>query len=337
MIDIDADHPHAVTPLGDASPDPMPWKENWCFTGIDPSAGAAMVWHISLRPHDAEGIFTCKLDGDDLRVRHVGRQPMPTFPTLPTGDEALTDGHVRFDVVVPHERFALTYRSEDAEIDAQFTARFPPFDYADGVLAPGPSTIGELGRHVFPFHHYEQSLTFASTVRRAGHADLELSGWSNRDHSWEWRDDFGFRSHHWICASFDDSYVQGATMIDTTYPGRKHGGFISTAAGNEPVASVDVSDADWDRPDNVPLAAFDRDITYRLATVGGDDIAVTAHLSRRYRTLFLNARHPGRSQVYQDVQLFCPFTRHDTGAIGAGLLEVGKHVAGEGIADRVGR
>lgn len=347
MIDVNADLPHPVppralgpppveTPLPVEMPLPieMPWKENWCFAGIDPDASTAMVWHISLRPGDGEGIFTCKFDGPDLRVRHVGRHPLPPDG----GDKAsLSDGHVTFTVVEPHRVFALRYRGVDAEVDCTATARFEPFDFADGPPAPGPSRIGELGRHVFPFNHYEQALTFVATVRRPDHDDLELSGWSNRDHSWGWRDDFGFRSHHWICASFAEAYVQGSTMIDTTYPDRKHGGFISAVTGNDAVSHVDVSDAYWEEPLDEPLPSLDRDVRYRLTTVGGRTIDVTAHLSERYTVLYLNARHPDRSQVYQDAQLFCPFTRHDTGERGAGLLELGKHVSDEGIADRVGR
>ena len=42
-------------------------------------------------------------------------------------------------------------------------------------------------------------------------------------------------------------------------------------------------------------------------------------------------------QIYQDAQIFCQFTLDDTGQRGAGLLELGKHLEGEGIADRIGR
>jgi hypothetical protein len=329
MLDIHADRPHRVPPQVF-----MPWKENWCFTGVDPVRQTAMVWHVSLRPVDGEGIFTCKLDGPDVRIRHVGRHPIGRGVDP---FEILTDGSVRVEVVEPHQRFHLVYRGPDIEFDCDFTARFPPFDFADGPLAPGESTIGELGRHVFPFHHYEQALRFDAIVRRPGRADLELSGFANRDHSWGWRDDFGFRSHHWICASFDDCYVQGSTMIDTTYPDRKFGGFVSSAAGNDPVAHIDVSEAYWEQPADEPLPDLDRDVTYVLTTVGGSRIVVTAHLSEQIRTLFLNARHPDRSQVYQDAQVFCPFSRDDVTGRGTGLLELGKHVTGPGIADRIGR
>jgi hypothetical protein len=328
-VDAAADLPHRV-PLQAF----MPWKENWCFAGLDVEQSTAMVWHVSLRPLDGEGIFTCKFDGPELRIRHVGRHPIdPRY-----GPEAMpSDGRVKVEIVEPHRTFQLSYRGSDADVDCRFTARFAPFDFADGAIAPGTSAIGELGRHVFPFNHYEQSLAFEAEVRRPGVAALHLSGWANRDHSWGWRDDFGFRSHHWICANFDDRYVQGSTMIDTTYPHRKFGGFVSTDGGNTAVTHVDTSGAYWEEPADEPLPELDRDVTYQLTTVAGERITITAHLSERIRVLHLNARHPDRSQVYQDAQVFCPFSLDGRRQRGAGLLELGKHLSGPGIADRVGR
>lgn len=310
----------------------MPWKENWCFSGVDPINRTAMVWHVSLRPCGGEGIFTCKFDGPDLRVRYVGRHPIGRGLEGP-----VDDGKMRLEVVEPHRRFVLCYVDDDIDISCTFVARFAPFDFADGNLADGTSRIGELGCHVFPFHHYEQSLSFAATIRRRDHDVLELSGWGNRDHSWGWRDDFGFRGHQWICANFDDCYVQGSTMLDTTHHDRKFGGFVSTIQGNDAVCGIDLSESYWHEPINEPLPEFDRDVSYTITTRGSRNLRLTAHLSDRYRILHLNARHPDRSQVYQDAQIFCPFTLDDTGQRGAGLLELGKYLHGDGIVDRVGR
>lgn len=332
MLDDFADMPHLVPPQVF-----MPWKENWCFAGVDPTHSTSMVWHISMRPCDGEGVFTCKFDGPHVRVRYVGRHAIS--PLTGNGSSQTTsvgDGKLKFEIVEPHRLFSLTYVDDEVDIDCRFTARFAPFDFADGNLAPGDSPIGELGRHVFPFNHYEQSLEFSATIRRHDATDLELTGWGNRDHSWGWRDDFGFRGHQWICANFDDCYVQGSTMLDTTYPDRKFGGFVSMQPGNDPVVAIDLSGTYFDEPVNEPLPDFDHDVPYTITTASGRTIRLTAHLSRRYHVLYLNARHPDRSQVYQDAQIFCPFTLDDTGASGIGLLEVGKYLAGEGVADRVG-
>ena len=69
--------------------------------------------------------------------------------------------------------------------------------------------------------------------------------------------------------SFEDRYVQGTVMNEQCYPdGDKHGGWISTAAGNVAVAQVDTSDAYWLAPGE-PLPRLDRDVRYRLTTAEG--------------------------------------------------------------------
>lgn len=327
MISDADDRPHQIAPQVY-----MPWKENWCFSGVDPENATAVVWHISLRPTEGEGIFTCKVSGPDIEHRYVGRSPIPSDPA---DMQDISDGRLALQIVKPLEEFQLHFSDEEREIECLFTNRFSVFDFADGALAPGRSPIGDLGRHVFPFHHYEQAMRFTMRISDAS-GERTFSGFGNRDHSWGWRNDFGFQSHHWVCANFPSRYVQGSTMIDVTYPGRKHGGFISTDSGNTPVIAVDVSDTYWEEPFDEPLPELEHDVSYVLLDSTGETTRVTAHLADAYRRLYLNARHPNRNQVYQDVQVFCPFSL-STGEEGHGLLELGKRLLGEGIADRVGR
>lgn len=334
MIDPAEDFPHAV-PHGGTHPDTgMIWKENWVFPTVDPQRRIAALFHVSLRPAAGEGIFTAKFSIDGEQHRHVGRSPIPADPREL---RPVADDRVRVTVVEPMRRFHLSYTGEDFEADLTCTARFDAFDFADGPKPPGTSSLGEIGLSVFPFHHYEQAMRTTGTIRRGGES-LSVDGWANRDHSWGWRDDFAFRHHHWVCASFDDAYVQGSVMREVHYDGVKHGGFVSTADGNRAVARVEPDDAYWMDPPNEPLPALDRDVTFTVTTVDGERTAVVAHLSGRdYGRLHLNARSADRAQVYQDVEIFCDYTRVADGARGAGVLELGKHLAGEGIADRVGR
>ncbi len=166
---------------------------------------------------------------------------------------------------------------------------------------------------------------------------LDFGGWGNRDHSWGWRDDFQFRHHHWVCASFDDKYIQGSVMLESFYPEEKHGGFVSTDAGNAATARVDTSDAYWVTGANERLGALDRDVQYRITTVEGDTYTVIAHIGSDFGRHWLNARSPDRAQAYEDCQIFCDYTLVETGQRGAGVLEVGTHLEGPGIADTLGR
>jgi hypothetical protein len=246
-----------------------------------------------------------------------------------------------FEVVEPATRFRITYRGEELDADLEYTARFPPWDFDDNALAPGDSPLGDRGRGVFHFHHYEQALRHEGTITlragpRAGET-IRVSGYANRDHSWGWREDLTFRHHHWLCASFEDRFVQGTVMNEQCYPhGDKHGGWISTEAANVAVAQVDTSDAYWLTPGE-PLPRLDRDVRYRLTTADGATCTVAARLASDVGRLYLNARSADRTRVYQDVQVFCPMTLEEEGLEGAGVLELGKFYDGPDAAELTAR
>lgn len=329
----DDDFPHAVPEAPS-----LIWKENWVIEGLDLENSVAVMFHFSMRPADGEGIFSAKAQGPDIRIRSVNRHPIgATLDDM----RPVTDGSTTFEVIEPKKRFGLRHDGPDGTMDLVFTGRFEPFDFADGPKPAGTSMVGPIGLSVFPFNHYEQSLAFSGTIipkkgPRAGET-VEISGWGLRDHSWGWRNDFGFRRHHWLCANFEDRYVQGSAMTEVFYPEEKFGGFVSRATGNDPVSRVVADDPYWLDDPEEPFGAFERDATYTVTTVGGETHVIAAHLSDAVAKLYLNARSADRSKVYQDCVIFCRFTDETTGEAGNGLLEVGKFAQGPGIADRMGR
>lgn len=333
MIKPGDDYPHAVPPQAF-----MTWKENWVFPGFDPVQRIATLFHFSLRPTLGEGIFTAKLSGPGWKHRYVGRSEIPRDVTdlVPVANERIT-----FEVVEPGQRFRITYRNDELDADLEYSGRFPPFDFADGPKPDGESPLGEIGLSVFPFNHYEQALEISGTVD-IKKGDLEgtrvtMHGWANRDHSWGWRDDFQFRYHHWVCASFDSRYIQGSVMHEEFFPEVKHGGFVSDDHGNTAVAHVDTSDAYWEPGNNARLGALDRDVRYKITTAEGDIYTVVAHIGSDFGRHWLNAKSADRSQAYEDCQIFCDYTLEETGERGAGVLEVGTHLSGPGIANTLGK
>lgn len=333
MYDPGDDLPHPVPPQAF-----MTWKENWVFPAVDRENRASALFHVSLRPALGEGIFTAKFVVDGHAHRHVSRSPIPRDLSA---FHPVADDHVSLEVLEPGRRFRLRHEGDEVSADLVYTARFPAWDFADGPRPEGVSTLGAVGLSVFPFHHHEQALAVEGELRlHAGPGagrTVAFHGLGNRDHSWGWRDDFQFRHHHWVCASFPDRFVQGSVMLETSFPREKHGGWVSTPDGNVAVAHVDTSAAYWMAPGQ-PLPDPDRDVTYAITTVDGAVHRVTAHLAEPgYGRLFLNARSTDRAQLYMDVQMFCDYTDADTGEHGVGVLEIGKHLAGEGVADRYGR
>jgi hypothetical protein len=330
----DDDYPHPVPPQAFQI-----WRENWVFPSVDPVNKVACLFHFSLRPGQGEGIFTAKFAIDGWEHRYVGRSPVPrdlsTF--RPVKNEKIT-----FTVVKPAQEFHLEYRSDELDADITYTARFPAWDFKRPI-APEQSILGDVGRTVFPFHHMEQSLFHEGVIKvKAGPKDgseIHISGFANRDHSWGWRDDLTFNHHHWLCASFDDRFLEGAKMQEDYYPhGPKVGGWFSTAAGNSAVLEIDSSDAYWLDVANEPLPDLDRDVRYRLTTEDGQVATIIAHIaSSEYGRLYLDARSKDHTKVYQDVQMFCDFTIEETGQKGYGVLEIGKQLVGEGMAERAMR
>jgi hypothetical protein len=329
----DDDYPHPVPPQAF-----MMWKENWVFPSVDPVNKVACLFHFSLRPGLGEGIFTAKFAVDGWEHRYVGRSPIPRDLTTfrPVKNERLS-----FTVVKPAQEFHLVYVSDELEADITYTARFPAWDFKKPVN-PGESDLGGVGQHVFPFHHMEQSLNHVGVVKiKAGPLDgktINISGYANRDHSWGWREDLTFHHHHWLCASFDDKFIEGSVMEEQHYPhGEKVGGWTSTAAGNSATVELDTSDAYW-LDDDEPLPVLDRDVRYRVRSEDGQTYTVIAHIaSSEYGRLYLDARSKDRKTVYQDVQMFCDFTLEETGEKGYGVLEIGKQLVGEGIVERAMR
>ena len=330
MISGADDYPHPVPPQAF-----MTWKENWVFPAIDPRTRVASLFHFSLRPGLGEGIFSAKFAIGDFAHTYVGRSPVPAdLPAFhPVADERLS-----FSVVDPGRSFRILYASDELDAAIDYEARFPAFDFEDGPPAPETSDLGEIGRHVFPFHHYEQALTHSGQILvktgdLAGQR-FDVSGYANRDHSWGWRDDFGFRYHHWLCASFSDRYVGGAMMREVHYPsGPKHGGFVASERGVDPVVEVRPPKSGWPT-ENMLLPDLRGDVTYDVVSTLGSVEQVTVHLDRRYGRLHLDARAPDRVRSYQDVLTFCDATLRSTGETGTAVLEIGTYLEGSELVEQ---
>lgn len=331
MIEPTDDLPHAVPPEAF-----MLWKENWCFSGVDRANAFGVVFHFSLRPTLGEGIFTAKFLVDGRQIRSVRRGAVPADVTelVPVGDDAL-----RLEILEPLRRFRVSFTGEEIDADVVFTGRFTPWDFREGARTPGGTSVGERGRTVFHFPHYEQGLEMDGTVTlksgpRAGET-IRVTGVGNRDHSWGWRDDHLFIQHHWINANFDDRFLQGTSMFEQTYPEPKHGGFEGRAEGNVGVERVEALGAYWLEEENVPIPALDRDCEYRLTLSDGQVRTLVAHISDAVGTLALNFRSKDRARAYQDIQIFCDVSLPEEGRKGAGVLEIGKRLQGPGVADLI--
>lgn len=333
----ESDYPHPVPPEalagGHSAHANLLWKENWVFCALDVGRQVATLFHISLRPRTAEGIFTAKVNVGGWGHKDVDRHSISV--DLGVLREVVGE-RLTLTIVEPGLHFKITYRSDRLDADLTFKGRFPAWDFRDGPQAPGPAKLGELGRWAFHFDHCEQAMAMQGRLsiksgELAGRV-LQVTGFGNRDHSWGWRDDNLFYHHQWICASFTDRFVQGTVMEDATYPGVKVGGFTSTVAGNVAVLRVEA-----DHFEKARLPALDQDVRYRIHGADGSVHTVVAHLSRDIGRHYLNWYAADRSQAYEDCQVFCEYTLEETKSRGSGVLEVGQRIVGRARVEALRR
>ncbi len=307
----------------------MPWKENWFFVGVDPATRVAISFHWSMRPQSDEGIFTAKFAIDGEEFRHVGRSPIPRDMTTL---HPVADANLSLEIVELGQQYRVRFSNDEIDADVRYTGRFETFDFGEGYVNPGQSILGEAARTVYPFNHQEQGLDVDGvvTIKRPGsERTIKIGGWASRDHSWGFRDDHTFVSHHWICASFEDRFVQGTAMHERSYDsGMKFGGFVSSAAGIDPTVELDLSEIYWTEDDSAPLPPITTDVNYVITTASGERIPIIARVSADYGRLDLHFRNKERTEAYEDRLIYCDFIQPLTGQVGAGVLELGKVLRG---------
>jgi hypothetical protein len=321
---IAEDHPHAV-PDGSG---PWPWKENWAFVSADPDSATGAVFHFSLRPARGIVVLSAKIAVDGEAHRYVGRAPIDGDPASLT---VIGDDHLQLTIEGEGRGFHIRFDDGELAADFRYRGRFETFDYDANPPAPGSSSIGERGLRVFPFDHQEQALHLDGTIldrRGATERKIAVGGWASRDHSWGWRDDLAFQNHHWICASFEDRFVQGTGMRERSYPDMKFGGSVTTVDGHAPVAAVELDGVYWSAEDDVPLPPLDRDVAYTVVTTDDRRVLIVAHLADPIGRVDLNYTSRDRTRAYEDRLTLCEFSLPELGLRGTGVLEVGKGLVG---------
>ena len=264
MVTPEDDFPHPVPPQAF-----MTWKENWVFPARRHRAARRVAVPLLApagrgRGHLHRQVLRRRL-GAPLR-RPLARPGRPD-DVRPGRERAAHVRGRRAGRALPHHLRRATSSTPTSGTRAASRLRLRRRPARAGRLAarrarPPRLPLPPLRAGAPPRGHDHDQGRAAR-----GRDDRGRRATRNRDHSWGWRDDLTFRHHHWLCASFDDRFVEGSVMDETCYPdGDKYGGWISTAAGNDRVARVDTSDAYWLAPRRAaararprrPLPAHDR-------------------------------------------------------------------------------
>jgi hypothetical protein len=207
----------------------QPWKENWYFNFIDRDAGAWGVNHVSLLRHKQKGRFSAfhVVDGEELMYSNQ----VEIADELPE----LGDGRLKVEFVEPFQRFRLTFHGERHEVELDYTARFPMFDYA---MAKRP---GRDPNKATTLEHYEQALFCEGRLTKDGKT-RRLKCFGHRDHSWGYRNESKITAWNWAAIQFPEKTINlYRAVIVKAFIGS---GFISRPEGNTRITRLNVDHTD---------------------------------------------------------------------------------------------
>jgi hypothetical protein len=318
-----------VTTNHDDRPHPVPpyawlrWKENYFFIVMDRENEVYGISHLNNEPLFSRSRFALNLVVQGQPLRYASEVPFPAdFDSAPV----LSDGKLSLHFREPHRRFDLDFEGEDFGAAIRFEARRPTFDFvACRSAAPEQPSFQEvmtLGLNL-PYNHQQQSLkvTGTVTVRTSGRERrILLDGLGYRDHSWSMRTDNISRRHVWTGLNFPDRAF-GIKVLETTHrPGLwAKEGYVSDADGERALRVIDVTHTSTSNgwPTTTRFAV--RDVQGRAFTIEAD-------IAGRFADVPLHAeKSVTGAPSYEILETFSPLKLLETGELGIGLVEIGRH------------
>jgi len=270
------------------------WKENWYFNFIDRDAGAWGINHVSLERHKQTGRFTALhvVDGKMLLYSNV----IDIEDELPE----ITDGKLKFEFVEPEKRFRLTFNGPRHQVDLEYTARFPVFDYESGAKDKSDK------RRELSLNHYEQALFCKGALTLEG-KERTIDCFGHRDHSWGYRNESKVGGWNWVAAQFPDKTIN-MSLVDLGDK-KLSSGFVSTTDGNARIKKVSVADTDFQNKcptSSVFTAVDEQGREWKLK-------------SQKFSSLYLPMKEKGKGVVVHEN--FADYQNLDTGETGVGIDE----------------
>jgi hypothetical protein len=293
------------------------WREHWGLFGATLDQRMAALVHISADPIRREGVFTVVLWVDGRRFKDITRSPVPTLPE----SNALHSPALRFEILEPGRRCAVSYRGEEIEADLEFVTRFD----AHHRITGGPDAL-------YPIDNVQQPLTVEGELRVAGEPARAFDAFGSRDHSWGWFPEVPFRHHEWIAVSLPDRFVQLSRTRSRETGAVHEGGFAATADRVRELEALTVSDAYWISDPDEHLPPLDRDVECEAVDADGAAHRVELLLSRGTARHHSNRRDRELDRMYEQVTMFCPVRVSDE-ITGTAIVEIGKLLERPGVCD----
>lgn len=190
-------------------------KEFWISSriGLEPNHNRANRWVVAGLKGE---VLCCEL---------------ATGLDLPSADwNELQVPGLSYQTLVPMLRYSIGIDLPALQVEVNWTASTPVFDYHDCQVPLPPSLAAE---------HYEQSGTVTG-VLQAGGKEHRLEGVGHRDHSWGVRKWEGFRSWIAFMAQLSPGLFLHLERFEDEFTGTTTHGFLSRRGENLPLSSATI-------------------------------------------------------------------------------------------------
>lgn len=211
------------------------FNESMYINLFDPKQRMGGWFRVGNRPNEGYAEMSCCVYLPGGQVAFMFARPSIS------GNEALSAGGMRFQVIEPFKRLSLTYRGKvcllqnpldmedpklafknnphvDCEIDLTFDAVAPVFG-GEAVDEQG-KPIEEAADEAFARAHYEQHMSGHGRIK-VGDEQHELQGFGLRDHSWGpryWQNLYWYR---WLPMNFGCDFAMNIAIVQMA-SGRQH-------------------------------------------------------------------------------------------------------------------
>ena len=276
--------------------------------------------HLNHEPGHNRARYTANFEIAGRSIRYANMTP---FPEKYEYERRIGDGSLNLHFAKVHERFELTLKTDEIDLDLALTGRFPTFDYSAcrtaGNPAPSFQEIMTLGLNL-PYNHQQQPLLADGTVSFPDGKKVTISGSGYRDHSWVMRADAGSLEHDWCGLNFPSRSFGIKTISTAWRPGIvAKEGYVADDEGLRALRYIETT------REGKQADGLCETLIHKVEDVFGNKYTIKSDIVGRHAHVPLASEAPTGGAGYNIVENFCPLELVETGEKGVGLVEIGRN------------
>jgi hypothetical protein len=144
------------------------WRESYYFNFVNQDNKTSGFTTIGILPNQKRGEFVLALIRENKQTLYYKEQELPVDYQV---KNTLSDKTLTYSLVEPMDKWEIEFNGKDLNLQIQWKARFPPFDFGKG------SKTSWKG-------HFEQSGIVRGEVALSDDGEIPIEGYSQRDKSW---------------------------------------------------------------------------------------------------------------------------------------------------------